>query len=64
MLAIGNGVLAVGVKVVSLGVEEGMDLSPSTFEFFLKDDDLGDPMINEYHIKSFGWAEAEHVEAM
>ena len=47
-----------------LGVEEGKDLTPPTFEFFLKNDDLGDPMINEYHIQSFGWAEAEHVEKM
>lgn len=47
-----------------LGVEEGLDLTPPTFEFFLKNDDLGDPMINEYHIKSFGWAEADHVEQM
>lgn len=47
-----------------LGVEEGKDLNPPTFEFFLKNDDLGDPMINEFHIKSFGWADAEHVEQM
>lgn len=47
-----------------LGVEEGLDLNPPTFEFFLKNDDLGDPMINEYHIESFGWAEPQHVEKM
>ena len=47
-----------------LGLEEGKDLNPPTFEFFLKNDDLGDPMINEFHIRSFGWAEAEHVERM
>lgn len=43
------------------GVQEGMDLNPSTFEFFLKNDALGDPMINEYHIESFGWATKEQV---
>jgi phosphoribosylaminoimidazole-succinocarboxamide synthase len=47
-----------------LGLEEGKDLNPPTFEFFLKNDDLGDPMINEFHIRSFGWAEAEHVGRM
>ncbi len=47
-----------------LGVEEGLDLNPPTFEFFLKNDELGDPMINEYHIRSFGWAEKEHVDQM
>jgi len=36
-----------------LGLEEGQDLNPPTFEFFLKNDDLGDPMINEFHIRSF-----------
>jgi len=47
-----------------IGVEEGLELNPPTFEFFLKNDELGDPMINEYHIRSFGWAESEHVEKM
>ena len=36
-----------------LGVEENLDLDPPTFEFFLKNDALHDPMINEYHIRSF-----------
>ncbi|WP_027852509.1 phosphoribosylaminoimidazolesuccinocarboxamide synthase [Marinobacterium litorale] len=43
------------------GVQEGMDLNPPTFEFFLKNDALGDPMVNEYHIDSFGWATADQV---
>lgn len=47
-----------------LGVTEGLDLHPPTFEFFLKNDALGDPMVNEYHIHSFGWAQAEHIEKM
>lgn len=47
-----------------LGVQEGLDLTPPTFEFFLKNDALHDPMINEYHIRSFGWAEPQHVERM
>lgn len=47
-----------------LGVKEGVELSPPTFEFFLKNDALGDPMINEYHIRSFGWASDEEVAVM
>ncbi|MCK0153082.1 phosphoribosylaminoimidazolesuccinocarboxamide synthase [Alcanivorax sp. S6407] len=47
-----------------LGVEEGLDLTPPTFEFFLKNDDLGDPMVNDYHIRSFGWASDEQVAEM
>lgn len=47
-----------------LGVQEGLDLDPPTFEFFLKNDALGDPMVNEYHIRSFGWASEADVERM
>ena len=47
-----------------LGVEDGMVLSPPVFEFFLKDDALHDPMINEYHIETFGWAKADDVAKM
>ena len=47
-----------------LGVEEGVDLNPPTFEFFLKNDELHDPMLNDYHIRSFGWATDEEIEKM
>ena len=47
-----------------LGLEEGLDLDPPTFEFFYKNDELHDPMINDYHIKSFGWASGEQIEEM
>ncbi len=56
--------IAAGSICRRLGVEEGIDLVPPTFEFFLKNDSLGDPMINEYHIESFGWASAETVKKM
>ena len=56
--------IAAGSIVRRLGVEEGKELNPPTFELFLKDDVLGDPMINEYHVRSFGWAEPEHIEKM
>jgi phosphoribosylaminoimidazole-succinocarboxamide synthase len=47
-----------------LGVDEGIDLDPPTFEFFLKNDALHDPMVNEYHIRAFGWATSQEVERM
>ncbi len=47
-----------------LGIEDGMELNPPVFEFFLKNDELHDPMINEYHIETFGWAEADSVNKM
>lgn len=46
------------------GVEEGLALNPPTFEFFLKSDALGDPICNDYHIRSFGWATDEQVARM
>lgn len=56
--------LAAGSIVRRLGVEEGKELNPPTFEFFLKNDELHDPMVNEYHILSFGWATQEQIDKM
>ena len=47
-----------------LGTEDGLILENPLFEFFLKDDDLGDPLINDEHIISFGWANKEQIEKM
>lgn len=55
---------AAGSLVKRLGVEEGKELNPPTFELFLKNDALGDPMVNEYHVRSFGWATQEQLERM
>jgi len=56
--------LSAGSLCKRLGIKEGLDLNPPTFEFFLKNDALHDPMINEYHIRSFGWATDEEIEQM
>jgi len=55
---------AAGSLVRRLGVEEGIALTPPTFELFLKNDALGDPMINEAHAVSFGWATLEQLTEM
>jgi phosphoribosylaminoimidazole-succinocarboxamide synthase len=55
---------AAGSLVRRLGVEEGKELVPPTFELFLKNDALGDPMVNEYHARSFGWATDEQLQRM
>lgn len=47
-----------------LGVPENMELDPPTFEFFLKNDELHDPMVNETHIRAFGWATDDEVATM
>ncbi|HFE37417.1 MAG TPA: phosphoribosylaminoimidazolesuccinocarboxamide synthase [Gammaproteobacteria bacterium] len=56
--------IATGSLCRRLGVEDGLDLNPPTFEFFLKNDELHDPMINDYHIRSFGWASDTEIQAM
>ena len=55
---------ATGSLCKRLGIEDGLILDPPLFEFFLKDDDLGDPLINDHHIESFGWATQEDTDAM
>lgn len=56
--------LAAGSLCKRYGIAEGSPIDPPTFEFFLKSDKLHDPMVNESHIASFGWARPEHVEIM
>lgn len=56
--------VAAGSICKRLGIQEGIDLDPPTFEFFLKNDELHDPMVNEYHIRSFGWATDSDIAAM
>ena len=56
--------LSAGSLVRRLGVEEGKELNPPIFEFFLKNDALHDPMVNDYHILSFGWATEAQITEM
>ena len=56
--------IAAGSICKRLGVKEGVELHVPIFEFFLKDDERHDPMINEYHIRAFGWAEKRDVKRM
>lgn len=55
---------ATGSLCKRLGIEDGLILDPPLFEFFLKDDDLGDPLINDHHIESFGWASQDDANVM
>ena len=55
---------AAGSLVKRLGVEEGIKLEPSTFELFLKNDEKGDPFINESHVVAFGWGTADQLVEM
>lgn len=55
---------AAGSLCRRLGIEEGQVLEPPIFEFFLKNDALHDPMINDSHIETFGWASSDEVAQM
>lgn len=56
--------LAAGSLVRRLGVVEGLELNPPIFETFLKNDALHDPMVNDYHVRSFGWASDDELATM
>lgn len=46
------------------GVEEGIVFAEPTIEFSYKNDDLGDPLINEYHALALGVATKEEIETI
>lgn len=54
--------IAAGSFSKRYGVEEGTPLKTPSIEFSLKDDDLGDPLINTYHVLSLGIATKEEIE--
>ena len=56
--------IATGSLCRRLGVEEGIKFEDPLFEFFLKDDDLGDPLINDNHITAFGWGTEKEIVEM
>jgi len=56
--------VAAGGICKRLGIEKGMPFTTPIFEYFLKDDALGDPMINRSHILSFQWATETELDTM
>ena len=56
--------IAAGSLCRRLGVEEGRDLRPPTFELFLKNDALHDPMVNDSLAVTFGWASEAQLARM
>jgi len=47
-----------------LGIREGETLKSAVLEYHLKDDELHDPLINEYHIRALGLVEEKTLEKM
>jgi len=56
--------VAAGSFSKRFGVEEGTVLKNPTIEFCLKDDALGDPMINDYQILALELATREELDVM
>lgn len=54
--------IAAGSFSKRYGVEEGKKLIEPTLEFSYKDDSLGDPLINEYHIIALGLASRKELD--
>jgi phosphoribosylaminoimidazole-succinocarboxamide synthase len=48
--------IAAGSLAKRLGLEEGTKLNKTVVEFYYKDDALGDPLINDYHIATLDLA--------
>lgn len=55
---------AAGSICKRLGLEEGLKLKSPIFEFCYKNDDFGDPVINDYHAIAMKLATAEEIETI
>ena len=55
---------AAGSLAKRLGLEEGTPMKTPVLEFCYKNDELGDPMVNEYHILAAGFATKEEVDTI
>ena len=56
--------IAAGSLAERLGVPEGTKMASTVLEFCYKNDDLGDPIVNEYHIRAVGLASDEDVKTI
>jgi len=56
--------VAAGSLSKRLGIPEGEALPRSIIEYYYKSDDLGDPMVGEEHITTFGWSSPQELDEM
>jgi len=54
--------IAAGSLAKRLGLEEGTKLASTVLEYCYKDDALGDPIVNEYHIYAMNLATKEELD--
>ena len=55
---------AAGSMSKRLGIPEGTKLACPVLEFSYKNDDLGDPLINSYHVLALGLATQEEIDTI
>ncbi len=53
-----------GSMAKRMGVEEGTELKETILEFCYKDDELGDPFINDYVIRAFGLGTQAEIDVI
>jgi len=56
--------ISAGSFAKNYGVEEGIVFEEPTIEFSYKNDDLGDPLINAYHVRALKLASKEEIETI
>lgn len=56
--------IAAGSLSKRLGLEEGVVMKRPVIEYCYKDDELGDPMINEYHILAMEYCTKEELDTI
>jgi phosphoribosylaminoimidazole-succinocarboxamide synthase len=56
--------IAAGRFCRRLGVTVGRKLAPSLYELYLKNDELRDPLVSDYHALSLGWATKQQLQEM
>ena len=56
--------IVAGSLVKRLGLEEGTQLSVPIVEYYFKSDELGDPMLNRYHIMALDLAKIDELNQM
>ena len=56
--------LSAGSFAKRYGVEEGIVFDAPTIEFYYKNDELGDPLLNSYHALALGLATAEEIDTI
>jgi len=56
--------ISTGSLTKRLGIPEGTNLGRPLLEYYLKSDELGDPLISKEHIYSFEWASEKEIKTI